>query len=89
MIQADITNTDMVELRKTNKIEYLYQLFKKYPEFSEKHPTLLRKVAYEEDLSYLDTMLYNIEKIQKNKISQAEAEIQMGNEMACMYFKPL
>lgn len=85
-IQKVIETDDMKQLRHANKFEYIYQLFQKFPEFSEKHPTLLRKVANQEDLTHLETMLTNIEAIQQNKITRDEAESAMGQEMASKYF---
>lgn len=87
LIQQDIVTDEMKELRKENRFEYIYQLFKKYPEFSEKHPTLLKKVANFEDLTHLNTMLNNIEAIQQKKISKHQAEVDMGNELSKLYFK--
>lgn len=85
-IQKEIEKNDMKQLKNTNKFEYIYQLFQKFPEFSEKHPTLLRKVANREDLTHLETMLTNIEAIQQQKKTRMEAETEMGNEMASKYF---
>lgn len=89
LIQAEINTDHMKTLRQENKFEYMYQLFQKFPEFSEKHPTLLKKIANHDDLTHLETMLSNIEAIQQNKLSRAQAETQMGNVMATQYFKKI
>ena len=88
-IQAEINTDHMKALRRDNKFEYMYQLFQKFPEFSEKHPTLLKKVANHDDLTHLETMFSNIEAIQQNKITRTQAESQMGNAMAEQYFKKI
>lgn len=88
-VQLDIDTPDMKALKRTNRFEYMYQLYQKYPEFSEKHPTLLKKVANHDDLTHLDTMLDNIEAIQQNKISRSQAETQMGNNLASQYFSQI
>ena len=88
-VKIDIDTPDMKILKHNNRFEYMYQLFQKYPEFSEKHPTLLKKIANHDDLTHLETMLDNMEAIQQNKISRSQAETQMGNKLASQYFSQI
>ncbi len=76
------------ELKKRDKVQYEFALRDIFPEFSKEHPFLFRKIVMGDDLTFLYKMLDSINQINTGKISQVDAEKNLGQELADMYIYP-
>ena len=87
-IQKFTTLDEYKQLKVLDKLQYQFALREIFPSFAEEHPFLFRKIVMGDDLTFLYTMLDNIEKISSGVITQKEAEVNMGNDLANLYIYP-
>ncbi len=76
------------ELKKRDRVQFEFALRDIFPEFSQEHPFLFRKIVMGDDLTFLYKMLDSINQINTGKISQVDAEKNLGQELADMYIYP-
>jgi hypothetical protein len=76
------------ELKGRDKLQYEFSLRDIFPQFAEEHPFLFRKIVMGDDLSFLYKMLDSIEKINNGSITQQQAEMTLGTELADKYVYP-
>jgi len=76
------------ELKLRDKVQYEFSLRDVFPEFASEHPFLFRKIVMGDDLSFLYKMLNSISQINNGSISQQQAEMNLGQELADMYVYP-
>jgi len=76
------------EIKKTDKLQYEFALRDIFPEFSQEHPFLFRKIVMGDDLTFLYKMLENIDKINSGELTQKDVEMALGNELADKYVYP-
>lgn len=76
------------QLKMLDKMQYQFALREVFPSFAEEHPFLFRKIAMGDDLTFLYTMLDNINKINDGVLTQQEAEVSMGKDLANLYIYP-
>jgi len=77
-----------IELKGRDKLQYEFSLRDIFPQFAEEHPFLFRKIVMGDDLSFLYKMLDSIEKINNGSITQQQAEMTLGTELADKYVYP-
>jgi transcription antitermination factor NusA-like protein len=86
----EFSNKDaQLYLKDTNPELYKYRFESNFPEFSEKYPTIIKKIISGDDLKYLDKMLDAMENIQNNTVTKEEVEKELGEELATEYIYPL
>ena len=76
------------ELKLRDKVQYEFSLRDVFPEFASEHPFLFRKIVMGDDLSFLYKMLNSISQINNGSITQQQAEMNLGQELADMYVYP-
>lgn len=70
-------------------LEHELEILHTYPEFYESYPFLVKKVCKGGDLSMLDTMFKNLEKVESGDKSLAAVELNLGNKLASQYLDPI
>jgi len=80
---------DMKEKGNYNTLEHELEIMNTYPEFYEAYPFLVKKVCKGGDLSMLDTMFSNLEKVESGEKSLASVELNLGNKLASQYLDPV
>ncbi len=73
-------NNDILE----HELEFMHN----YPEFYDSYPFLVKKVCKGGDLSMLETMFQNLEKVETGEKSLAGVELKLGKELAAQYLEP-
>lgn len=76
------------ELKSKDKLQYEFSLRDVFPQFAEEHPFLFRKIVMGDDLTFLYKMLDSISKINDGSITQQQAEMTLGQELADKYVYP-
>ena len=76
------------EIKKTDKLQFEFAIRDIFPEFSQEHPFLFRKIVMGDDLTFLYKMLDNIDKINSGELTQQAVEATLGNELANVYIHP-
>jgi hypothetical protein len=76
------------EIKKSDKLQFEFALRDIFPEFSQEHPFLFRKIVMGDDLTFLYKMLDNIDKINSGELTQQAVEASLGNELANVYIHP-
>ena len=72
-----------------NILDHELEILHTYPEFYESYPFLVKKVCKGGDLSMLDTMFKNLEKIESGDDTLKDVEINLGNKLASQYLNPV
>lgn len=76
------------DLKKIDKLQYEFSLREVFPQFAEEHPFLFRKIVMGDDLTFLYKMLDSISMINNGELTQQQAEMSLGNELANLYVYP-
>jgi hypothetical protein len=76
------------EIKKNDKLQFEFAIRDIFPEFSQEHPFLFRKIVMGDDLTFLYKMLDNIDKINSGELTQKEVEMSLGTELADKYVYP-
>ena len=76
------------ELKKQDKLQFEFSLRDVFPKFAEEHPFLFRKIVMGDDLAFLYKMLDSICKINSGALTQQQAEMTLGTELADLYVYP-
>jgi hypothetical protein len=76
------------ELKNIDKLQYEFSLRDVFPQFALEHPFLFRKIVMGDDLTFLYKMLDSISKINDGTLSQQQAEMTLGTELANLYVYP-
>ena len=76
------------ELKIHDKMQFEFSLRDVFPQFSEEHPFLFRKIVMGDDLTFLYKMLDSIGKINSGTLTQQQAEMTLGTELADLYVYP-
>ena len=82
---------NLKDLQKNNYTEYCNHLKNKFPIFYDQYPSVFNMIITYDDLSMLDIMLDNINKL--NKSNNVEKDLlnirnEMGNQLHDKYVKP-
>ena len=72
-----------------NILEHELEIMNSFPEFYNSYPFLVKKVCKGDDLSMLDTMFQNLEKVESGEKSLAGVELKLGKELASQYLDPM
>jgi hypothetical protein len=84
-----IVNTEKLkEMKENNKKEYQNYLIQLFPTFYENYPTIFNNIIENKDLSFLETMLEGIMKINENKDLKDDIEKDLGEKLAEKYLYP-
>jgi hypothetical protein len=76
------------EIKNKDKLQFQFAIREIFPEFSEAHPFLFRKIVLGEDLTFLYKMLDSITKIQDGSLTQQQVEMDLGTQLADKYVYP-
>ena len=60
-----------------------------FPEFYQSHPFLVKKLCKRDNLTMLDKMLGELEKVEEGNKSLAGVELRLGDELANQYLYPV
>ena len=80
---------DMKSKGNNDILEHELEILHTYPEFYDAYPFLVKKVCKGGDLSMLDTMFKNLEKVESGDKSLAAVELNLGNKLASQYLDPV
>jgi hypothetical protein len=69
-------------------LEHELEILHVYPEFYDSYPFLVKKICKGDNLSMLDTMFKNLEKVESGDRSLASVELKLGNKLASQYLDP-
>jgi hypothetical protein len=84
-----IINTDeFKEKKENNNKEYQNYLIQIFPTFYETYPTLFNNIIENKDLTFLESMLEGIIKINENKDNKDNIEKDLGEKLAEKYLYP-
>jgi hypothetical protein len=84
-----IINTDeFKEKKENNNKEYQNYLIRIFPTFYETYPTLFNNIIENKDLTFLESMLEGIIKINENKDNKDNIEKDLGEKLAEKYLYP-
>jgi hypothetical protein len=85
--------TELIETMKSKGnndiLEHELEFMHTYPEFYNSYPFLVKKVCKGGDLSMLETMFKNLEKVESGEKSLAGVELKLGKELASQYLEPV
>ena len=70
-------------------LDHELEVMDKYPEFYQSYPFLVKKVCKGDDLSMLETMFNNLEKVESGDNSLASVELKLGQNLASKYLDPV
>jgi hypothetical protein len=76
------------ELKKQDRLQFEFSLRDVFPQFAKEHPFLFRKIVLGDDLTFLYKMLDSISKINSGTLTQQQAEMTLGTELADLYVYP-
>lgn len=77
-----------IELKSRDRLQFEFSLRDVFPQFAQDHPFLFRKIIMGDDLTFLYKMLDSIGKINSGTLTQQEAEMTLGTELADKYVYP-
>ena len=77
------------EINERDSFEIELRVMNDFPDFYEKYPFIVKKIAKKEDISMLYTMLDNIKEVQDNKTSMTHVEKALGEQLAEKYLYPV
>jgi len=89
IIKINLLIKNMIDNGNSNTFEHELEVLNTYPEFYESYPYLVKKVCKGDDLSMLDTMFTNLEKVESGEKSLAAVELNLGNKLAAQYLDPV
>jgi len=72
-----------------NILDHELEVMNTYPTFYESYPFLVKKICKGGDLSMLDTMFNNLEKVESGEKSLSSVELNLGNKLAEQYLDPI
>lgn len=58
------------------------EIMTQLPKFYQDHPFLIKRLVRQEDMSFLFTMLRNLQQVQEGKQTLASTELKLGDELA-------
>lgn len=61
------------------------EIMTQLPEFYQDHPFLVKRLVKKEDMSFLFTMLRNLQQVQEGKQTLASTELKLGDELASKF----
>lgn len=79
---------DMKSKGNNNILEHELEIMHTFTEFYDSYPFLVKKLCKGGDLSMLDTMFQNLEKVETGEKSLAGVELKLGKELASQYLDP-
>lgn len=83
-------NTEEFQLLKLqNEKLYVTRLEEKYFDFHYSHVLIFKYLVNNEDMSFLEMMLQNLEKIRDKKVQRYKGELNVGNQLAEKYLYPV
>jgi hypothetical protein len=65
------------------------EIMESHPEFYQTHPFLVKKLCKREDLSMLNKMLEQLQKVESGNKSLSGVELNLGEELANEYLYPV
>lgn len=74
---------------KTDAFDFEMEIMESCPEFYQSHPFLVKKLCKRDDLSMLNKMLNQLEKVELGNTSLAGVELNLGEELANKYLYPV
>lgn len=88
-IQETMNSTEFKELKSKNEKLYIARMEEKYFDFHYSHVTMFKYLIQNEDMSFLEMMLGNLEKIRSKKVQRYKGELTVGTELAEKYLYPV
>ncbi len=73
----------------SDPFDFEMEIMELYPEFYQSNPFLVKKLCKRQDLSMLEKMLDQLEKVEKGNKSLASVEFTLGEELANQYLYPV
>jgi hypothetical protein len=88
LLKQFINTDDFKEMKNNNNKEYQNYLIQIFPTFYEMYPTLFSNIIENKDLTFLESMLEGIIKINENKDLKDNIEKDLGEKLAEKYLYP-
>ena len=88
LLQKIINTYEFKEMKENNNKEYKNYLIQIFPTFYDTYPTLFNNIIENKDLSFLESMLDGIIKINKNNDLKANIEKDLGEKLAEKFLYP-
>lgn len=74
---------------KSDPFDFEMDILETFPEFYQSHPFLVKKLCKRDDLTMLNKMLGELEKVESGDKSLAGVELRLGDELANQYLYPV
>ena len=87
-LQQIINTETLKQMKSNNNNEYQTYLIQLFPTFYESYPTLFNNIIQNKDLTFLESMLEGIVKINENKDLKDSIEKDLGEKLAEKYLYP-
>jgi hypothetical protein len=88
LLKQIINTYEFKEMKENNNKEYQNYLIQIFPTFYETYPTLFNNIIENKDLTFLESMLEGIIKINENKDLKDNIEKDLGEQLAEKYLYP-
>jgi len=88
LLKQFINTYEFQEMKNNNNKEYQNYLIQIFPTFYETYPTLFNNIIENKDLTFLESMLEGIIKINENKDLKDNIEKDLGEKLAEKYLYP-
>lgn len=88
LLKQIINTYEFKEMKENNNKEYQNYLIQIFPTFYETYPTLFNNIIENKDLTFLESMLEGIIKINENKDIKDNIEKDLGEKLAEKYLYP-
>ena len=88
LLKQFINTYEFQEMKNNNNKEYKNYLIQIFPTFYEMYPTLFSNIIDNKDLTFLESMLEGIIKINENKDLKDNIEKDLGEQLAEKYLYP-
>ena len=87
-LQQIINTETLKQMKSNNNNEYQHYLIQLFPTFYESYPTLFNNIIQNKDLTFLESMLEGIKKINENKDLKDSIEKDLGEKLEEKYLYP-
>ena len=88
-IQETMNSEEFKLLKAQNEKLYIARMEERYFDFHYSHVTMFKYLVRNEDMTFLEMMLQNLEKIRNNKVQRYKGELTIGTELAEKYLYPV
>ena len=87
-LQQIINTETLKQMKSNNNNEYQTYLIQLFPTFYESYPILFNNIIQNKDLTFLESMLEGIKKINENQDLKDSIEKDLGEKLAEKYLYP-